>query len=149
MCFGQPVNDDVLKLVQQEMATLVISVEKNKETWVQDHEGLRKNLQSLTQLFELDIKRLEASHVALESGLSVLKEDQLRMKETLVENEMIASSNASLIQHVKDSYEERHKGLQCQQEVLEGKVAGLSQGMEKLTSEGNNWLTNGKFMIEN
>ena len=41
MCFGQPVNDDVLKLVQEEMATLVISVEKNKETWVQDHEGLR------------------------------------------------------------------------------------------------------------
>ena len=108
-----------------------------------------KNLQSLTQLFELDIKRLEASHVALESGLSVLKKDQLRMKETLVENKMIASSNASLIQHVKDSYEERHKGLQCQQEVLEGKVAGLSQGMEKLTSEGNNWLTSGKFMIEN
>ena len=32
MCFGQPVNDDVLKLVQEEMATLVISVEKNKET---------------------------------------------------------------------------------------------------------------------
>lgn len=143
MCFGQPVNNDVLKLVQEEMATLVISVEENKETWVQDHEGLRKNLQNLTQLFELDIKRLEASHVALESGLSVLKEDQLRIKETLVENEMMTSSNASLIQHVKDSYEEKHKGLQCQQELLEGKVAGLSQGMEKLISEETNWLTSG------
>lgn len=145
MCFGQPVNNDVLKLVQEEMATLVTSVEENKETWMQDHEGLRKNLQNLMQLFALDIKRLEAKHVALESGLVVLKEDQLKIKETLVENEIIASSNASLIQRVKDSYEEEHKGLQCRQELLEGKVTGLSQGMDKLISEENNFLTTGKF----
>ena len=31
MCFGQPINNDVLKLVQEEVVTLVTSVEENKE----------------------------------------------------------------------------------------------------------------------
>ncbi len=143
MCFGQPVNNDVLNLVQEEMATLVTSVEKNKETWMQDHEGLRSNLQNLTQLFALDIKRLEAKHVALESGLNVLKEDQLKIKELVVENENIASSNATLIHQVKDRFEEERKGLQSRQEVLEGKVVGLSQGMDKMTSKEINSFRSG------
>ena len=80
MCFGQPVNNDVLKLVQEGMTSLVTSVEENKETWMQDHKGLRNNLQNVTQLFLLDIKRLEAKHVALESGLDDIKKDQLKIK---------------------------------------------------------------------
>ncbi|KAL9987607.1 hypothetical protein ACROYT_G001944 [Oculina patagonica] len=111
MCFGQPVNNDVLKLVQEGMSTLVTSVEENKETWMQDHEGLRSNLQNLTQLFVLDIKRLEAKHVVLESGLNVLKEDQLKIKESMlkIKNEIIATSK-------KD------------------KVTGFFQGMGKMTA---------------
>ncbi|KAL9987610.1 hypothetical protein ACROYT_G001948 [Oculina patagonica] len=143
MCFGQPVNNDVLKLVQEEMATLVTSVEENKETWMQDHEGLRSNLQNLTQLFALDIKRLEAKHVALESGLNDLKEDQLKIKELVVENENIASSNATLIHQVRDRFEDERKGLRSRQEVLEGKVVGLSQGMDKMTSKEINFFKSG------
>lgn len=137
MCFGQPINNDVLKLVQEEVVTLVTSVEENKETWTQDHEGLKTNLQNLTQLFALDIKRLEAKHVALESGLNDLKDNQLKIKESVVENELIASSNASLIQQVRDNFEEEHKGLQSQQEILEGKFVGLSRGVEKMNSKEN------------
>lgn len=137
MCFGQPINNDVLKLVQEEVATLVTSVEENKETWTQDHEGLKTNLQNLTQLFALDIKRLEAKHVALESGLNDLKDNQLKIKESVVENELIASSNVSLIQQVRDNFEEERKGLQSQQEILEGKFVGLSRGVEKMNSKEN------------
>lgn len=147
MCFGQPINNDVLKLVQEEVATLVTSVEENKETWMQDHEGLRKNLQNLTQLFALDIKRLEAKHGALESGLNDLKDDQLKIKESVVENELIASSNASLIQQVRDSFEEERKGLQSQQEALEGKLVGLSRGVEKMTSKETNFFTSGTIIL--
>ena len=147
MCFGQPVNNDVLKLVQQEMASLITSVEENKETWMQDHEGLKNNLQNLTQLFALDIKRLEAKHVALESGLNVLKEDQLKIKELVVENEVMASANASLINQVKDSLEEERKGLRSRQEVLEGRMVGLSQGMEQMTSKEFNFFRSGKRLI--
>ena len=143
MCFGQPINNDVLKLIQEEVATLVNSVDENKETWVQDHEGLRKNLQNLTQLFALDIKRLEAKHVALESGLNDLKDSQLKIRESLVESELIASSNASLIQQVRDNFEEESKGLRSQQEVLEGKMVGLSRGVEKITSKESNFFKHG------
>ena len=73
MCFDQSINNDVLKLVQDEMATLVKSVEDNKETWVQDHEGLRTNLQNIQQLFGIEIKNLEAKHTALKSGLQRLE----------------------------------------------------------------------------
>ena len=73
MCFDQSINNDVLKLVQDEMATLVKSVEDNKETWVQDHEGLRTNLQNIQQLFGIEIKNLEAKHTALQSGLQRLE----------------------------------------------------------------------------
>lgn len=137
MCFGQPINNDVLKLVQEEVVTLVTSVEENKETWTQDHEGLKTNLQNLTQLFALDIKRLEAKHVALESGLNDLKDNQLKIKESVVENELIASSNASLIQQVRDNFEEERKDLQSQHEILEGKFVGLSRGVEKMNSKEN------------
>jgi len=65
MCFGQPINNDILKLVQEEMTALSKSVEENKESWVQDHEGLREHLQNLTRL---DIKRLEDKQVSLERG---------------------------------------------------------------------------------
>jgi len=68
MCFGQPINNDILKLVQEEMTALSKSVEENKESWVQDHEGLREHLQNLTGLFGLDIKRLEDKQVSLERG---------------------------------------------------------------------------------
>lgn len=68
MCFGQPINNDILKLVQEEMTALSKSVEENKESWVQDHEGLREHLQNLTSLFGLDIKRLEDKQVSLERG---------------------------------------------------------------------------------
>ena len=68
MCFGQPINNDILKLVQEGMTTLSKSVEENKESWVQDHEGLRNHLESMTSLFELDIKRLEDKQVTLERG---------------------------------------------------------------------------------
>lgn len=137
MCFGQPINNDVLKLVQEEVVTLVTSVEENKETWMQDHEGLKTNLQNLTQLFALDIKRLEAKHVALESGLNDLKDIQLKIKDSVVEQELIASSNASLIQQVRDNFEEEHKDLRSQQEILEGKLVGLSRGVEKISAKEN------------
>ena len=146
MCFGQPINNDVLKLVQEEVATLVSSVEENKETWMQDHEGLKTNLQNLTQLFALDIKRLEAQHVALESGLNDLKDNQLKIKESVVENELIASSNATLIQQVRDNLEEERKGLRSQQEILEGKLVGLSKGVEKMTSK-ENFFTSGTIIL--
>lgn len=141
MCFGQPINNDVLKLVQEEVSTLVTSVEENKETWMQDHEGLKTNLQNLTQLFALDIKRLEAKHVALESGLNDLKDNQLKIKESVVEHELIASSNASLIQQVRDHFEEERKDLRSQQEILEGKLVGLSRGVEKITTKENFFRT--------
>ena len=112
MCFGEPISNDVLKLVQDEIATLVMSVEENKETWVQDHAGLRNNLQKFTQLFGLEIKRLEAKHMVLESGLEGLKEDQLKIKQSLKGNETATISNASLIRNVKDTFEEEQKGLQ-------------------------------------
>ena len=145
MCFGQPINNDVLKLVQEEMVTLVTSVEENKESWMQDHEGLRSNLQNLTQLFALDIKRLEAKHVALESDLNVLKEDQLKIKESMlkIENEIIATSKSTLKQQVKDGFEEERKGLRSRQEVMEGKVTGLVQGMEKMTVKETTLLKSG------
>ena len=68
MCFGQPINNDILKLVQEEMTTLSKSVEENKESWMQDHEGLREHLQNLTNLFGPDIKRLKDKQVTLERG---------------------------------------------------------------------------------
>lgn len=145
MCFGQPIDNSMLKLVQDEMATLVSSVEANKETWMQDHEGLRKNLQKLTQLFGLEITRLEAKHVALESGLESLKKDHLKMKESVTENELATSSNATLIRNVKDTFGEEQKGLQSRHEVLEKKVIGLSQGMDKLISKGNSFFKSGKL----
>ena len=143
MCFGEPISNDILKLVQDEIATLVMSVEENKETWMQDHAGLRNNLQKLTQLFGLEIKRLEAKHVALESGLEGLKEDQLKIKESLKGNETATISNASLIRNVKDTFEEEQKGLQSRQEILERRVTGLSQGMDKLISKGSNLFKSG------
>ena len=73
MCFEQAISNDVLKLIQSEMATLVTSVEENKESWMQDHAGLRKNLQNVTQLFGLEIKSLEAKHTALRSGFERLE----------------------------------------------------------------------------
>ena len=148
MCFGQQISSDVLKLVQKEMATLSASVEENKESWTQDHDGLRNNLHNLTQLFALDIRKLEAKHVALESGLNFIKEDQLKMKETVAKNEIIASSNAFLIQHVKDSFEEERKGLYCRQELLEGKVTGLSQGIDRLVSKEENVHTSGNYKLQ-
>ena len=66
MCFGQPINNEILKLVQEEMTTLSNSVEENKESWMQDHEGLRNHLQNTTNLFVLDIKRLQDKQVTLE-----------------------------------------------------------------------------------
>ena len=66
MCFGQPINNEILKLVQEEMTTLSNSVEENKESWMQDHEGLRNHLQNTTNLFGLDIKRLQDKQVTLE-----------------------------------------------------------------------------------
>ena len=83
MCFGHPINNDILKLVQEEMTTLSKSVEENKESWVQDHEGLRNHLQNLTNLFELDIKRLEDKQVTLERGFVRLESRTESLEERL------------------------------------------------------------------
>ena len=143
LCFGQPINNDVLKLVQSEMASLVTSVGENKETWMQDHEGLRNNLQKLTQLFGLEITRLSAKHVSLESDLESLRKVQWKIKESMLVNEMATESNASLIRNVEGTFREEQRGLQSRQEVLEEKVIGLSQGVDKLISKGNLFLKNG------
>ena len=76
MCFEQPISHDILKLVQCEVATLVKSVEDNKGSWMQDHEGLKKNLQNFTQVFGSEIKGLEAKHTALRSGFQRLESRQ-------------------------------------------------------------------------
>ena len=73
MCFDQPINNDILKLLQDEMTTLVKSVEDNKDSWVLDHKGLKNNLQNITQMFGIEIKNLEAKHTALRSGLQRLE----------------------------------------------------------------------------
>ena len=143
MCFEQPINNDILKLIQNEMATLMTSVEANKETWMQDHEGLRNHLQKLNELFGLQVKRLTAKHEALESGFESLKEDHLRIKESMRENETATSSNACLIRNIRETFVEEQKGLQGRQEVLEQKVIGLSQGMDKLISKGNHFFKSG------
>jgi len=143
LCFGQPINNDVLKLVQSEMASLVTSVGENKETWMQDHEGLRNNLQKLTQLFGLEITRLSAKHVSLESDLESLRKVQWKIKESMLVNEMATESNASLIRNVEGTFREEQRGLQSRQEVLEEKVIGLSQGVDKLISKRNLFLKNG------
>ena len=74
MCFEHPIKNDVLKMVQDEMSTLVTSVEDNKETWKQDHEGLRNNLQNLTQ-------SLEAKHTSLRTGFERLESQQQILEE--------------------------------------------------------------------
>ena len=112
MCFGKEINSDVLKLVKDEMNTLVTSVEVNKDAWMQDHKGLKENLCNLTQLFGLEIERLEAKHVALESSLKELKGDQAKITESLVGNKTATKSNASLIKEVKGTLEEQQRGLQ-------------------------------------
>ena len=83
MCFGKEINSDVLKLIKDEMNTLVTSVEVNKDAWMQDHKGLKENLCNLTKLFGLEIERLEAKHVALESSLKELEGDQAKINESL------------------------------------------------------------------
>ena len=79
--------------------------------------------------------------MALESGLNDLKDNQLKIKESVVEHELIASSNASLIQQVRDHFEEERKDLRSQQEILEGKLVGLSRGVEKITTKENFFRT--------
>lgn len=83
MCFGQQVSNEVFQLVQDEMRVLSTSVEENKDSWVQDHEGLRNNLDSLRERFASSLSKLEEKHVALESDLISVKEDQLKTKETV------------------------------------------------------------------
>ena len=82
MCFEQPISHDILKLIQTEMATLVKSVEDNKESWMQDQVVLKDNLQNLTQIFGTEIKGLEAKHTALRSGFQRLesRQDVLEVK---------------------------------------------------------------------
>ena len=137
MCFGKEINGDVLKLVKDEMNTLVTSVEENKDAWMQDHEGLKKTLCNLTQMFGLEIERLEAKHVALESSLKELKGDQAKITESLVGNNIATKSNASLIKEVKGTLEEQQRGLQSRQDVLERMVTGLAKGVDKLISKRN------------
>lgn len=100
MCFGQPINNDILKLVQEEMTTLSKSVEDNKESWMQDHEGLRNHLQNLISLFGLDIKRLEDKQVTLERGIVKLQSRTEFLEEKLsgmsqAEDKPISTHNIS------------------------------------------------------
>lgn len=81
MCFGQQIISDVLKLVQDDMAVLSTSVDENKESWKQGHEGLMNTLHNLRERFADDFSKLEAKHAALESGLISVKEDHLKLKE--------------------------------------------------------------------
>lgn len=149
MCFGKEINSDVLKLVKDEMNTLVTSVEVNKDAWMQDHKGLKENLCNLTQLFGLEIERLEAKHVALESSLKELKGDQAKITESLVGNNIATKSNASLIKEVKGTLEEQQRGLQSRQDVLEKIVTGLAQGVDKLISKRNLFFKTGNGFSKN
>lgn len=83
MCFGQQISNEVFQLVHNEMRVLSTTVEENKDSWVQDHEGLRDNLDSLRERFASSLSKLEEKHVALESDLISVKEDQLKTKETV------------------------------------------------------------------
>ena len=82
MCFEESISHDILELIQTEMATLVKSVEDNKESWTQDQVILKDNLQNLTQVFGTEIKGLEAKHTALRSGFQRLesRQDDLEVK---------------------------------------------------------------------
>ena len=82
MCFEESISHDILELIQTEMATLVKSVEDNKESWTQDQVVLKDNLQNLTQVFGTEIKELEAKHTALRSGFQRLesRQDDLEVK---------------------------------------------------------------------
>ena len=82
MCFEESISHDILELIQTEMATLVKSVEDNKESWTQDQVVLKDNLQNLTQVFGTEIKGLEAKHTALRSGFQRLesRQDDLEVK---------------------------------------------------------------------
>lgn len=101
MCFGQQISSDLLKLVQDEMAVLSTSVDENKESWKQGHEGLMNTLHNLRERFADDFSKLEAKHAALESGLISVKEevslsrgiDKLNSKEETVPPDKSASGN--------------------------------------------------------
>ena len=82
MCFEESISRDILELIQTEMATLVKSVEDNKESWMQDQVVLKDKLQNLTQVFGTEIKGLEAKHTALRSGFQRLesRQDDLEVK---------------------------------------------------------------------
>ena len=106
---GQTV-DNILK----EIATLVKSVEENKEIWMQDH----AKLQNLRELF----LRLEEKHLALEDGFHSLK-GQLSVTKSENETTMAATSGNSSEQD-DDSYQQL-------QEVVE-RVIGLWKGVVEL-----------------
>ena len=67
---------------------------------MQDHEGLRSHLQNLTNLFGLDIKRLEDKQVTLERGFVRLQSRTESLEEKLngmsqAEDKHISTHNIS------------------------------------------------------
>ena len=82
MCCKQSISRDIQELIQTEMATLVKSVEDNKESWMQDQVVLKDKVQNLTQVFGTEIKGLEAKRTALRSGIQRLesRQDDLEVK---------------------------------------------------------------------
>ena len=142
MCLGTPVDAQLLKLVQDELANLVKETETMKDTAKEEIKKVKASLQNIKSEVDLKIDELtkKVDNLSLsseehESRLDAVEETQIRAHQHLLNVQENTDQRISEVQSQQQAISFDYDALQAKHNILDGRVAGIEEKQVQLESK--------------